>query len=151
MATHDVNNAVAGQLSWVDLFVEATARAYRDSVVFAHELAQLERVNHGKVGRVRADSASALLISALPALPVFTVKTASQFIARSDVAVGSAVAQLLEAGVVRQAKVGRRNRAFGAAGLFEAFTGFERMLAGPDSDTARMPPIRPVPDRPAEA
>ena len=88
------------------------------------------------------------LVSALPALPVFTVKTASDLIGRSEVAVGLAVTHLLEVGVIRQVKVGRRNRAFEAVGLFEAFTGFERQLASPDSHTARTPPVRPVPARP---
>lgn len=39
------------------------------------------------------------LVSALPALPVFTVKTASDLIGRSEVAVGLAVTRLLEVAV----------------------------------------------------
>lgn len=41
--------------------------------------------------------------------------------------IGAAVRQLLQASVIDQVKVGRRNRAFEAAGLLEAFTGFARM------------------------
>ena len=59
-----------------------------------------------------------------------------------------AVARLVEAGVVRQVTLGRRNRAFEAVGLFEAFTGFERALASPEVDTSIAPPARPVPARP---
>jgi Fic family protein len=140
----------AGLVQWVDLFVDATARACRDSAAFGQDLAELERTNRAKAGRLRAGSAADLLVAAIPALPVFTVKTAAEVIGRSDVAVGQAVTRLLEAGVIRQVKVGRRNRAFEATGLFEAFTGFERQLASPDSDTTRTPPVRPVPARPKQ-
>ena len=149
MATRDVDSTRAGLLAWTELFVEATARACRDSVAFGRDLANLERANRAKLGRVRAGSTADLLVAALPAMPVFTVKTASEFIDRSDVAVGAAVRQMLDAGVIDQVKVGRRNRAFEAVGLFEAFTGFERMLASPDSDTVRTPPVRPVPVHPS--
>lgn len=134
MATRDVDSTRAGLLAWTELFVEATARARRDSVAFGRDLANLERANRAKLGRVRAGSTADLLVAALPAMPVFTVKTASEFIDRSDVAVGAAVRQMLDAGVIDQVKVGRRNRAFEAVGLFEAITGFERMLASPDSE-----------------
>lgn len=147
-ATRDVDAARAGLVQWVDLFVDATARACRDSTAFARDLADLERSNRALAGRVRRGSAADLLLTAIPALPVFTVKTASDVIGRSEVAVGQAVTRLLEVGVIRQVKVGRRNRAFEAVGLFEAFTGFERQLASPDSDTARTPPVRAVPARP---
>lgn len=147
-ATREVDAARAGLVQWVDLFVDATARACRDSTAFARDLADLERHNRALAGRVRRGSAADLLLTAIPALPVFTVKTASGVIGRSEVAVGQAVTRLLEVGVIRQVKVGRRNRAFEAVGLFEAFTGFERQLASPDSDTARTPPVRPVPARP---
>ena len=41
------------------------------------------------------------LVSALPALPVFTVKTASDLIGRSEVAVGLAVTCLRSGGPLR--------------------------------------------------
>lgn len=148
-STRDVDESHAGLVQWVNLFVDATARACRDSTAFARDLADLERSNRALAGRVRRGSAVDLLLTAIPALPVFTVKTAANVIGRSEVAVGHAVNRLLEAGVIRQVRVGRRNRAFEAVGLFEAFTGFERQLASPDSDTARTPPVRPVPARPA--
>jgi len=127
MATRSLDTSHAGQLTWTEVFVEATARSCRDSVSFGRDLAELEHANRTRLGRVRAGSTVDLLVAALPALPVFTVKTASAVINRSDVAVGSAVKRLTEAGVIRQIKVGRRNRAFEAVGLFEAFTAFERM------------------------
>jgi hypothetical protein len=70
------------------------------------------------------------------------------FLGRSTVAVSQAVTAMVDAGVVRQIKMGRRNRAFEAVGLFEAFTGFERMLASPYAETEMSPPVRSVPGRP---
>lgn len=145
MNTRVVGEEESGLLAWAQVFIEATARACRDSLSFSHALAELESANRSRLGRVRAGSAVDLLVNALPALPVFTVKTASELIGRSDVAVGGAVGRLLEAGVIKQVKVGRRNRAFEAVGLFSAFTSFERMLSSPDADTAMSPPARPVP------
>jgi Uncharacterized conserved protein len=150
MKTRVVGEEAAGQLAWVQVFIEAAGRACRDSLSFGDALAELERNNRAKLGPVRADSAVDLLVNSLPAIPVFTVKTASELIGRSDVAVGNAVARLLEAGVIKQVKVGRRNRAFEAVGLFEAFTGFERMLSSPDADTGVAPPVRPVPAFPVQ-
>ena len=74
--------------------------------------------------------------------------TAAAHIGRTFQATSDAVARLVEAGVVRQVTLGRRNRAFEAVGLFEAFTGFERALASPEADTSIAPPARPVPARP---
>ena len=148
MATRNVEESQAGLVRWVDLFLEATARACHESAEFGVELAALEQANRAKVGRLRSGSTADLLIAAIPAIPVFTVKTAANYIGRSDVAVGQAVTRLVNSGVIRQVKVGRRNRAFESTGLFEAFTRFERQLASPDSHTVRTPPVRPVPARP---
>lgn len=148
MATRSLASGASGQLAWVDLFVESAIRACRDSVAFSEELAQLERDHRARLGKVRANSTVDLLVTALPALPVFTVKTAAALLERSTVAVSQAVTAMVDAGVVRQIKMGRRNRAFEAVGLFEAFTGFERMLASPHADTQMSPPARSVPERP---
>lgn len=148
MATRQIPSSRAGFMQWVELFVDASARACQDSVDFSHQLANLEQQNRNLIGRIRSNSAADLLIAALPAIPVFTVKTAAQFVGRSEVAVSAAVARLADAGIIRQVKVGRRNRAFEATGLFEIFTGFERQLASPDFDTFLSAPVRPVPARP---
>ena len=50
-----------------------------------------------------------------------------------------------EAGIVRQINIGKRNRAFEAQGIIEAFIGFERAAASPANDTLVSKPVRPVP------
>ena len=138
---------VAGQLAWVELFVSSTGRACLDAGRFADELVEMEHASRARLGRVRANSATDLLVSALPSLPVFSVTTAAEHIGRTFQATSEAVERLREAGVVRQVSLGRRNRAFEAVGLFEAFTGFERALGSLDADTRSSPPVRPVPAR----
>ncbi|HEY5454653.1 MAG TPA: Fic family protein [Acidothermaceae bacterium] len=140
-------STVAGQLAWVKLFVSSTGRACLDAGRFADELVEMEHASRAKLGRVRATSATDLLVSALPSLPVFSVTTAADHIGRTFQATSEAVERLREAGVVRQVSLGRRNRAFEAVGLFEAFTGFERALGSLDADTRSSPPVRPVPAR----
>jgi hypothetical protein len=67
---------------------------------------------------------------------------------RTFAAVNNAVDVLVEAGVLRQVNVGRRNRAFESAEVIEAFIGLERQLASPADDTRVEPPVRPTPRRP---
>ena len=43
--------------------------------------------------------------------------------------------------------IGRRNRAFEAPDLIDAFTDLERQLASPEGDTRHSPPERLVPRR----
>jgi len=109
-------------------------RACHDADGFSRDLAQLDADSRARLGRV-------------PALPVFSVTTAAAHIGRSFPVTAEAVERLLAANVVKQVTHGRRNRAFEAVGLFEAFTGFERVLASPDADTHVSPPTRPVPAR----
>ena len=132
MRTRSLELGTDHYLGWIDLFVDSTGRACNESDRFARELVELEQRARGSVGSIRTNSAVDLIISALPALPVFTSKTMGSHIGRSHVAVNEAITRLLDAGVIQQIKVGRRNRAFEVVGLFEAFTGFERVLAGTD-------------------
>ena len=66
---------------------------------------------------------------------------------RSKPQVNSAVARLESAGILNQVSVGRRNRAFEAREVIEAFTDLERQLASPAGNTLTEPPVRPVPAR----
>jgi hypothetical protein len=50
-------------------------------------------------------------------------------------------------GKVRQVNVGRRNRAFEAPGVIEAFTALERQIASPTGNTRISAPARRIPLR----
>jgi len=98
---------------------------------------------------VRKNSATDLLLRALPGAPIVTVQSAAALVGRSVQAVNEAIPRLLEAGVLKQITVGERNRAFEAPELIDSFTALERQLASPDADTRTSPPARRVPYRPA--
>jgi hypothetical protein len=58
-----------------------------------------------------------------------------------------AIPRLVEAGVLQQTTIGRRNRAFEAPALIDAFNDLERQSASPDGDTLHSPRARRVPRR----
>ena len=96
---------------------------------------------------MRRESAADLLVRALPGAPLLTATTASDLIGRSFQATSQAIDRLVEAGILTQVTVGRRNRAFEAPELIEAFAALERQLASPEGDTLVSEPIRSVPRR----
>lgn len=132
---------------WVGLFAAASRRAVADATAFEARIAGLEAAWRTRLGPVRRNSATDLLLSALLAAPVVTVQGAASLIDRSVQAANEAVARLEEAGVLRQVTVGRRNRAFEARQLIGVFTDLERQLASPTGDTRTTPPSRRAPRR----
>ena len=76
-----------------------------------------------------------------------TVKSAANLISRSFVQTNEAIARLVNAGILRQISVGRRNRAFEAPEIIEAFAALERRLASPEGETRTSEPVRRVPRR----
>ena len=136
-----------GMNRWIALFATACRRAVDDAAAFEERVRELEGAWRKRLGRVRANSAVDLLLSALPGAPMLTVKSAAGLIGRTLPAANEAVQRLVEAGVLRQVTVGRRNRAFAAPDLIHAFGGLERQLASPNGDTHVSPPARHVPRR----
>ncbi len=96
---------------------------------------------------VRAGSALARRLDALPGAPIVTVQSAAALIGRSEQAVNAAIPRLLEAGILPQTTLGRRNRAFEATEIIDAFTDLEHRLASPAGNTKSSAPARAVPRR----
>jgi len=140
-AAHD------GLNHWVGLFAAASRRAVADASAFEERIAGLEALWRAKLGRIRGNSATDLLLRSLPGAPILTVQAAASLTGRSVQAANEAVARLEEAGVLHQVTVGKRNRAFEARQLIRAFTDLERELASPMRDTRAVPPSRRVPRR----
>ena len=67
----------------------------------------------------------------LPGSPILTPTGAARLLGRSFRAANQAIAALTEAEILRQVTVGRRNRAFEAIDVIDAFTDFERQLGSP--------------------
>jgi Fic family protein len=133
---------------WIGRFASACKRAVDDARSFEGRARALEVRWRGRLGRVRAHSSTDVLLPALIGAPVLTVNTASELIQRSFVQTNEAVIRLVEAGILRQVTVGRRNRAFEAPDVISAFTDLERRLASPGGDTHASQPARRVPRRP---
>ncbi|MDP9336941.1 MAG: Fic family protein, partial [Actinomycetota bacterium] len=95
----------------------------------------------------RAESATDRLIRALPGAPIVTVGGAAEIVGRSFQQTNAAIARLADANVLKQVTIRRRNRAFEASEVIDAFADLERQLASPTGDTRSSPPVRAVPRR----
>jgi Fic family protein len=133
---------------WVGRFATACSRAVDDAASFERQAGAIEAKWRERLGRVRARSAADLLLRVLVGAPVVTVNSAADLIGRSFVHTNEAINRLVEAGILKQVTVGRRNRAFEAQEIIEAFTALERQLANPAGDTRTSEPVRRVPRRP---
>ena len=140
-------SAYMGINRWVALFAGACQRAVSDARQFEERVRRLQAAWRERAGNPRRDSAMHRLISTLPAAPVLTVTTAAELTGRSFQAANQAIDRLVAADVLVQVNVGRRNRAFEAPELIDAFTALERQLASPEGDTLVSEPIRDVPRR----
>jgi Fic family protein len=132
---------------WIGRFATACKRAVDDATSFEHEARTIEASWRDRLGRVRARSAADLLLGVLVGAPVVTVNSASEMVGRSFIQTNEAIQRLVDAGVLMQVTVGRRNRAFEASEIIAAFTALERQLASPEGDTRNSQPVRTVPRR----
>ena len=132
---------------WVGRFAGACKRSVEDAESFEQRALAIEQEWRQRLVRVRANSAADLLLRALIGSPVVTVKSAAELIGRSSVQTNQAVGRLVEARILDQITVGKRNRAFEAPQIVDAFTSLERQLASPEGDTRISEPARRVPHR----
>ena len=139
--------AHAGLNLWVGRFAGACVRAVDDAAAFEMRVNQIEDTWRAQLGRVRSGSATDLLLRSLPGAPIVTVNGAAQMINRSFTQTNDAAARLADAGILSQVNVGKRNRAFEAKAVINAFSDLERQLASPAGDTRTSAPSRPVTPR----
>ena len=128
-------------------FAGACVRSVADAATFESRAAALEQEWRERLGRVRANSATDLLLHRLPGAPVLTADSAATLIGRTFKPANDAIQRLVQAGILHQITIGRRNRAYEAPEIIEAFTDLERQLASPAGDTRTSPPARAVPYR----
>ena len=132
---------------WIGRFATACKRAVDDASSFEQRARAIEATWRERLGQVRARSAADLLLGVLVGAPVVTVNSAAEMLGRSFIQTNEAIVRLVEAGILRQVTVGRRNRAFEAPDIIAAFTDLERQLASPEGDTRNSEPVRHVPLR----
>ena len=139
----------AAAAEWLTMFATAASRSCRDAQAYSEGINEITALWRSKLGRVRADSSTDLLLRVLPGAPIVTAQSASALIGRSKARATDAVNALAEAGVLRQRNVGRqRYRVFEATEVLDLFTGLERALASPTGNTMSAQPARLVPSRP---
>lgn len=147
LGSPDSKAAVEGLNGWIGLFAAACGRAVDDALAFEERIREIQGRWRKTLGSVRRNSAVDLLIATLPGAPIVTVNSAARLIDRSFERTNQAIARLAQAGVVRPVSVGRRNRAFEARAVIDAFADLERQLASPSGDTRSSRPQRPAPRR----
>ncbi len=128
-------------------FAAACLRAVADATSFEERAQLLQDEWRARLGSVRANSATDLLLRALPGAPIVTVNSAAALIGRTFKPAKDAIMRLVDADILKQVNVGQRNRVFEAPDVIEAFTDLERQLASPDGDTRSSEPSRRVPRR----
>lgn len=143
----DSSVARAGLNRWIGLFAAACRRSVEDALDFEDRIQQVQVRWRSRLGRLRAGSAAALLVERLPGAPVITVNTAADLIDRSYQQTNEAIRRLEDAGILTRATVGRRNRAFEARAILDAFNDLERQLGSPEGNTRASSPSRRVPAR----
>jgi hypothetical protein len=134
--------ALDGVNTWIGRFAGACTRAVADASLFEQRANALEEEWRQRVGRIRANSGTELLLKGLPGAPVITVDGAAALIGRTFKSASEAIGRLTEVGILRQVTVGRRNRAFEAPDIVAAFTALERQLANPEGDPRPNQPSR---------
>lgn len=130
---------------WIELFATATTRAVTDAEAYESRVNDLRAEWRTRLGNPRSHSTALQLIEVLPGTPLVTLASATRLTGRTPPAVNNALAKLEGAGILKQTTIGRRNRAFEAPELLDAFNDLERQLASPDADTHSSPPVRRVP------
>jgi Fic family protein len=132
---------------WSGRFATACKRAVDNASLFEQRARAIEATWRERLGQVRARSAADLLLGVLVGAPVVTVNSTAEMLGRSFIQTNEAIVRLVEAGILRQVTVGRRNRAFEAPDIIAAFTDLERQLASPEGDTRNSEPVHHVPLR----
>jgi Fic family protein len=145
VGSSDSAEAHVGVNRWIATFAGACMRAVADAAVFELRAATLQRQWRVRLGRVRTGSAADLLLQRLAGTPILTADSAAAIIGRTYKPANDAIQRLVQAEILRQITVGRRNRAYEAPAIVDAFAELERRLASPGGDTRTSPPARSVP------
>lgn len=141
------SEAMTGLNRWTALFAGSCVRSVEMSQGFEARVRDIQDSWRERLGPVRRNSTADVLIGLLPGAPVLTVGSAARLSGRSYRAANLAIDELVQAGILTQTNVGKRNRVYEAREIIDAFAGFERQLASPSGDTRVDPPERPVPAR----
>ena len=117
--------------SWCERFAHATARAASEAERLAARIEDLQVAWLERLGEPRRDSAVRELVGALPAQPVIDVAAAQQLTGKSHVAVGNAIAQLEQAGILHKLNERKWGRVWECGELLTLVEDFEKSVSAP--------------------
>ncbi len=139
--------AIDGLNTWIGRFASACTRSVADASTYERRAAELEVEWRERLGFVRANSGTDVLLRVLPGAPILTADSAATLLGRTYKPAAAAIQRLVDAGILRQVNIGRRNKVFESPEVIAAFTALERQLASPEGDTSTSEPVRTVPRR----
>ncbi len=114
---------------WCELFARATARAASEAERLAQRIEQRQAGWLDDLGRPRKDAAIRQIIGALPAQPVIDVPAAQQLTGKSHVAVGNALLQLEQAGILHKLNERKWGRVWECDQLLTLIDDFEKGIS----------------------
>jgi Fic family protein len=128
--THPADSPTAQQAlnAWIATFAAATSRAVTDAEAYEQTVSEITARWRERLRPLRQGSAAALLLDVLSGAPIITVNSAATLTGRSAQAINTAIPRLLDAEILSQTTIGRRNRAFEAPEMIDAFTKLEQQL-----------------------
>ncbi|MEG2933802.1 MAG: hypothetical protein RR842_09500, partial [Gordonibacter sp.] len=91
-----------------------------EALTFEQSVSSLQAAWLAHLG-ARSDSATTLLVQALPGIPVFTATSAAAYLDRSFKRTTSAIGELVAAGIVVQITEGKRNRVFECPDVLDTY------------------------------
>lgn len=123
--------ATSGVNEWIAHFAGACTRCVSDANAFQAQATLLETQWRERLGRIRANSATDLLLRRLPGAPILTVHSAEALLGRTFKPTHDAIERLVEAGILKPVTIDKRSRAYESPEIIDAFTALERQAGEP--------------------
>lgn len=115
--------------SWCTTFADAATKATQAASGLTMAIEELQAIWIERLGRPRADATVRRLVESLPAQPVIDVAAGQQLTGRSHVAVGNALRQLQENGVIQKLNERRWGRHWECGELLDLLGRTEKELS----------------------
>jgi Fic family protein len=114
---------------WAGRFAEATGRAAGEAERLAERIEALQAQWLERLGNPRSDAATRELIGALPGQPVIDVPVGQRLTGKSHVAIGNAIAQLEDAGILKKLNERKWGRVWECDELLALVERFEKAVS----------------------
>ena len=114
---------------WCTLFASATAQASDNAIELSEAIETLQLRWIDTLGSPRRDAVVRQIVSALPSQPVIDVGAGQRLTGKSHVAVGNALRQLEEAGILQRLNEKKWGRLWECGELLELVSEFEERVS----------------------